>query len=141
MLEFFIPVLPASKPTGNIGRSGKIYQNSEKYLRFKRESLKHFSEYDYTLKDSCHGILIVGFLAPTKKRSQDLGQISGAIYDILVTAKVIQDDRLTNFSRSLSYYFRNPDKQGYYVGLAESSDEWDRCLISPSKAETIIDIF
>jgi Holliday junction resolvase RusA-like endonuclease len=142
MKEFFIPVLPASKPTGNVGSGGNLYQNTATYTKFKIESLKCFKEYEpYETLQKCDGILIVGFLPKLRCRPKDLGQLNGAIYDILTTAKVWRDDNLGIVSCNLAYYFYDLEVQGYYVALAEKPSEWDTMLLRREQAKNIRELF
>lgn len=134
MYNFVVPTILKSKPTGNVGKGGNLYQNTAEYTQFKRESiyhLKHQKE-DYNLSDplkSCKGLAIIGFLKKPKGRAKDLGQLSGAIYDILTTAKIWKDDNLRVFDRSVSYYFWDEYIQGYHLRICQNEADWRSIML------------
>lgn len=133
MREFIVPTILKSKPTGNISKSGKIYQNTVEYTQFKRESLVFLNrQKPDKMIEKCYGILIIGFLMH-RGRAKDLGQLSGAIYDILTTAKIWKDDNLRVFSCSLNYYYTSKYTQGYIVRIAENEIDWYHFLTDPKK--------
>lgn len=125
-----------------MGSAGNIYQNTADYQRFKIESLKEFERYKpYETIQKCHGILIVGFLPKLRSRPKDLGQLNGAIYDILSTVKAWRDDNIGVIDCNLSYYFYDLEIQGYYTALAEHPSEWDTMLLKREQAKNIRELF
>lgn len=124
MKKFYVPTILKSKPTGKVGKHGNIYQNTVEYTQFKRESLHYLKDQKpEKIITHCEGIAIFGYLEH-KGRAKDSGQLQGAIYDILTTAKIWKDDNLRVFNRSISEFRVNQFVQGYVVYICETTEDW-----------------
>lgn len=135
MLDLIVPVTIKSKPTGHIGRGKNLYQNSAEYVQFKRQSLKYLSQQKVSVTlTKIAGIVICGFVEKPRTRSKDTGQMQGAIYDILVTAKILKDDNMRVFPRSLNYFFFDNMVQGYWIRLCKTKKEWNDSLFTTDEA-------
>lgn len=140
MIEFTLDLLPESKPTGNLGRSGNLYQATAVYQRYNREFVKQIALQKTLNKPlkKVAGLLLVFFIKTPRSRPKDTGQLAGAAYDALVKSEVISDDKCTNFDSALTYVFFDDLYQGIVIQIAENDSDWCSCLLPRWQAKQLV---
>jgi Holliday junction resolvase RusA-like endonuclease len=91
---------PVSKPRGQIGKYGNITHSSGGYRKFQQEVAERLRDMRFSIPGDFYALGYVFMMAKKRGHLNDVGNMKGAIEDILVKEKYLKDDNWRHLPRA-----------------------------------------
>lgn len=93
-------ITPLSKPRGQLGKFGNMTHSSGNYRKFQQEVYERLTELTFAIPGDFFALAYIFYMGRKKGRANDVGNMVGAIEDVLVKYKYLKDDSWLHLPRA-----------------------------------------
>lgn len=93
-------ITPLSKPRGQLGKFGNMTHSSGNYRQFQQEIYERLTELNFSIPGEFFSLAYIFYMGKKRGRANDVGNMVGALEDVLVKFEFLRDDSWLHLPRA-----------------------------------------